>query len=184
MRVDALSGGLRIQGVERSEQKPLAQQIIDFLQKADDGLGLRNEAIDCFKVARRQALIAGQERDLNVRFGILHAHRGHATIHFWHVVVEEHQVHRMRRENLHRFFAVVAVRTRYPFSSSIFWPSARGVIDTEDYWFPTHGEHSKTCSAWVAAHCGGAVRGGVSLASKVGFQCFFRERRPAAGMPF
>ncbi len=29
-----------------------------------------------------------------------------------------------------------------------------------------------------------AIRGGVSLASKVGFQCFCRERRPAAGMLF
>jgi hypothetical protein len=59
-----------------------------------------------FEVARRQALIAGQERDRNLRFGVLHAHRGNATIHFWQVLVEEHQVHRMRREDLHRFFAV------------------------------------------------------------------------------
>lgn len=50
VRVYAPSGGLRIQGVERSEQKEWTQQIIDFLQKADDGLGLRNEAIDYFEV--------------------------------------------------------------------------------------------------------------------------------------
>ncbi len=84
MRVCATSGILSLQHVERSEQKT------DFFQEADDKLGLGNEAIDCFELAQRQALTAAQERDQNIRFGTLHARRGHTAIHFWHAVVEEH----------------------------------------------------------------------------------------------
>src|ERR1700747_3317621 len=90
MRVYVVSGVVSLQGVERSEEKTQAQQIVDFFQEADDGLGLGNEAIDGFELAHRQAIIARQERDRNIRFGILHARRGHTAIHFWHEVVEEH----------------------------------------------------------------------------------------------
>ncbi len=90
VRVYVVSGVVSLQCVEGSEQKTQVQQIVDFFQEADDKLGLGNEAIDCFELAQRQALIAAQERDQNIRFGTLHARRGHTAIHFWHAVVEEH----------------------------------------------------------------------------------------------
>ena len=59
MRAYGVSGVVSLRGVERSEQNTQTQQIVDFLQKADDGLGLGDEAIDCFEVAQRQALVTG-----------------------------------------------------------------------------------------------------------------------------
>src|SRR6516164_2367803 len=106
MRVYATSNVLSLQGAERSEHKTEIEQVINFLQEATDGLGLGHEAIDCFEVTRWEALITGQERDRNIRFDLLHASCSNTSIHFWHMVIEQHQVHGMRNESLYGFLAV------------------------------------------------------------------------------
>src|SRR5215831_547929 len=94
------------QSVERLEQKTWAQQICDFLQKAGDWLGFGNAAINGSDSTRWKPIVAGYKCDGNIGFSGPHVPRGRFTVHIRHVVIEKHQVNRIRHESLHRFRAI------------------------------------------------------------------------------
>src|SRR6266568_3641313 len=98
--------------------------MVHNFQEGGYGFRLRHKGIHSFQLALWYPVIGGQKHERDIWFTSLHVRRSNITVHLRHVIVEKHQIDRMRDKRLPSL-PFVAVRTSNPFSSSsILRPSS------------------------------------------------------------
>src|SRR6266516_3800695 len=92
--------------------------MVHNFQEGGYGFRLRHKGIHSFQLALWYPVIGGQKHERDIWFTSLHVRRSNITVHLRHVIVEKHQIDRMRDKRLQTFPSSSILRPSSTFDES------------------------------------------------------------------